>query len=196
MLEKILSLDAKLFIFLNGLGSAKYDGFWFLITKQLYWTPFFILILYFIFKKIGIKQGLFVLVFVAILITVNDQTTNLIREIFKRLRPCNDPAINKTIRMILLNPLKMEYYKPIQYSFVSGHASNSMATMLFIYLLMRKYYKYTGLVFIFPLVFAYSRIYCGVHYPTDILGGYILGGSFGFIFYKLYDFLQAKRLIK
>ena len=196
MLEKILSLDTKLLIFLNELGSEKYDGFWFLITKQIYWTPFFILLLYLIFKKIGIKQGLIVLVFVAILITVNDQTTNLIRLIFKRLRPCNDPEINKTIRLILLNPLKMEYYRPIQYSFVSGHASNSMATMLFIYLLMRKYYKYIGLVFIFPLVFAYSRIYCGVHYPIDILGGYIYGGTLGFAFYKLYGFLQTRKIIK
>ena len=54
-----------------------------------------------------------------------------------------------------------------------------MATMLFIFLLMKKHYKYIGLVFIFPLLFAYSRIYLGVHYPIDVLGGFIIGSLAG-----------------
>ena len=41
MLEKLRSLDTKLFIYLNGLGSETYDGFWLLITKQVNWIPFF-----------------------------------------------------------------------------------------------------------------------------------------------------------
>ena len=47
MLEKIIDLDKKVFIYLNGLGSETYDGLWLLITKQIYWTPFFLLIFYF-----------------------------------------------------------------------------------------------------------------------------------------------------
>ena len=194
MLEKILALDKELLIFLNGLGSSTYDPFWTFITKQSNWIPFFLVILYFIFKKTGPKKGAILVLFVFLLIVVNDQTTNIIRVIFKRLRPCNDPSVNEIIR-IFFDPIKKEFYKPIQYSFVSGHASNSMATMLFIFLLMRKHYKYIGLVFIFPLLFAYSRIYLGVHYPIDVLCGYIYGGTLGFLFYKLYRFLQFKKVI-
>jgi undecaprenyl-diphosphatase len=40
---------------------------------------------------------------------------------------------------------------------------------------------------LFPLIFAYSRIYLGLHYPLDILTGYLFGASFGFIAYKLYQ---------
>lgn len=194
MLDKILAIDKELLIFLNGLGSSTFDPFWMIITKQSSWIPFFLFLLYFVFKKSGTKKGVIIILFVFLLILVNDQTTNIIREIFRRLRPCNDPSVNHIIR-IFFDPIKKEFYKPIQFSFVSGHASNSMATMLFLFLLMREHYKYIGLVFIFPLVFAYSRIYLGVHYPIDVIGGFIYGGTLGFLFYKLYDFLQHKKVI-
>jgi undecaprenyl-diphosphatase len=194
MFEKILTLDKELLIFLNGLGTSAFDPFWILITKQSTWIPFFLTLLYLVFKKTGAKTGAIIILFVFLLILVNDQTTNLIRLVFKRLRPCNDPSVNQIIR-IFFDPIKKEFYKPIQYSFVSGHASNSMATMMLIFLLMRKNYKYMGLIFIFPLLFAYSRIYLGVHYPIDVLCGYIYGGTLGFLFYKLYRFFQYKKVI-
>jgi len=55
-----------------------------------------------------------------------------------------------------------------------------------LYLILKKYYKYIFLIFLYPLIFAYSRIYLGVHFPTDILMGYIFGASFGVLFYAVY----------
>jgi undecaprenyl-diphosphatase len=115
---------------------------------------------------------------VTLLLIVTDQTTNLFKVTFQRLRPCNNPEINTIIRLV----------KPSNsFSFFSGHAANSMATMTFLFLLLKKYYRYAFLVFLFPLIFAYSRIYLGLHYPMDILTGYLFGASFGFIAYKLYQ---------
>ena len=178
MLEKLLQLDVQLLVFLNSLGSTTYDGLWLFITKQSNWTPFFLVLLYLVFKKIGIKSTLYLLLFVTLLLVVTDQTTNLFKVTFQRLRPCNNPEINSIIRLV----------KPSNsFSFFSGHAANSMATMTFLFLILKKQYRYAFLIFLFPLIFAYSRIYLGLHYPLDILTGYLFGATFGIVTYKLYQ---------
>ena len=183
MLEKILSLDTELFVFLNGLGSPAYDGLWLFITKQSNWIPLFLLLLYVIFKKIGAKQTLYLLLFVALLVAFTDQMTNLVKNGFQRLRPCNNPEINSFIRVVQVRN---------SFSFFSGHASNSMAVATFLYFTLRSYFKYFGLIFLWPFIFAYSRIYLGLHYPGDILTGYLFGFTFGFLVFKLYKTAQKK----
>lgn len=183
MLEKIITLDKEVLVFLNGLGSTTYDGLWLLITKQLNWTPFFILVFYLIYKKIGGKNLLVVIISIALLILVTDQMANLFKNHFQRLRPCNDPQIKDVIRIVKQSS---------SFSFYSGHATNSMASTFFVFLILRKYYKYAFLLFLFPLIFAYSRIYLGLHFPADILTGYFFGAFFGIVFYKLYVLYQTK----
>jgi len=183
MLEKISTLDSELLVFLNGLGSTTYDGFWLLITKQLVWMPFFLLLVYLLYKKFGWKQLLIILGFVAVLILFTDQTANLFKATFQRNRPCNDPELAGIIRIV----------KPgSTYSFFSGHAINSMATTTFVFLFLRKYYQYTFFVFVFPLLFGFSRIYLGLHFPADILTGYLFGIAYGILFYKLHQYFQPK----
>ena len=183
MLEKIQSLDTELFVFLNSFGSESYDAFWLFITKQINWLPLFLLLLYLILKKIGVKQTLFVLLFVAILIAFTDQTTNLVKNTIQRLRPCNNPEINSFIRIVQVRK---------SFSFFSGHAANSMAVVSFLYFIFKKQFKYFGLLFLWPLIFAYSRIYLGLHYPVDILVGYLCGAIFGFLMFKIYRRVQLK----
>jgi undecaprenyl-diphosphatase len=178
MLEKVLQLDVQLLVYLNSLGSATFDGLWLFITKQSNWTPFFLLLLYLVYKKIGVKSTLFLLLFITLLLVVTDQTCNLFKYTFQRLRPCNNPDIKSIIRIVKSSDT---------FSFFSGHAANSMATMTFLFLLLKKYYRYAFLLFLFPLIFAYSRIYLGLHYPLDILTGYLFGASFGYVTYKLYQ---------
>lgn len=182
-MEQLIQLDKELFIFLNGLGSEPFDAFWLIITKQLHWTPFFVAVFYLLQRKIGWKNLGIILLFIAVLITFTDQITNLFKNHFQRLRPCNDEEISGIIRIVKSSKT---------YSFFSGHAANSMASTMFIFLLIRKYYKYTYLLFLFPLIFAYSRIYLGLHFPSDILTGYLFGGSLGFGFYKIYNHFSNK----
>ena len=160
MLEKLQSLDTQLFVYLNGLGSENFDGFWLFITKQVSWIPLFLLLFYLIYKKIGIKQTLYLLLFIAVLITITDQTTNVFKNGFQRLRPCNNPEIKSFIRIVQVRN---------SYSFFSGHAANTMAVATFLYLNFKKNFKYFALIFLWPLIFAYSRIYLGLHYPLDCL---------------------------
>jgi undecaprenyl-diphosphatase len=183
MLHKLISLDVQLFVYLNGLGSESYDGLWLFITKQINWIPLFLLLLYIIFKKLGAKQTLYVLLSIAILILITDQCTNLFKYNVQRLRPCNNPDIKTIIRIVQSRS---------SFSFFSGHAANSMASAVFIYHLIKPYFKYTFLLFLWPLIFAYSRIYLGLHYPLDILCGYLFGMLTGFSAFKVYQFTQIK----
>lgn len=184
MLEKLQALDTQLFVFLNGLGNSNYDAFWLYITKQSHWTVYFLFLLYLIYIKIGGKKTLLMLVFIALLILVSDQTCNFFKFTFERLRPCNNPEIKSFIRIVTSSAT---------FSFYSGHAANSMATMTFVFLLLKKHYRFIYLIFLFPLIFAYSRIYLGLHYPLDIITGYFFGAVFGYLFfygYKKYVLYQ------
>jgi undecaprenyl-diphosphatase len=183
MLEKIKELDTALFIYLNGLGSETYDKLWLFITNQLYWTPFFLFLFYLIYKKIGGKQTLYLLLFIAVLITFTDQTCNLFKATFQRLRPCNNPDIKSIIRIVQVRT---------SFSFFSGHAANTMAVATFLYLIFRNHFKYLGFLFLWPLIFAYSRIYLGLHYPGDILTGYFFGALFGSLLYLVYRKLKPR----
>ena len=181
MLENLLSLDVQLLVYLNGLGSEAYDGLWLFITKQTNWTPLFLILLYIIYTKVGIKQTLYILLAIAILILITDQSTNLVKYTVQRLRPCNNPDI--IIRAVKTSK---------SFSFFSGHAANSMAAAMFIYHVLKPYFKYTFLLFLWPLIFAYSRIYLGLHYPLDILCGYLFGMMTGLFVYRVYQFTQIK----
>lgn len=185
-MEKIIQLDKQLLVFLNGLGSEQYDGLWLLITKQLHWTPIFLFIFYLLYKNIGWKNLLLALVSIAVLIAFTDQFTNFIKDTFQRLRPCNDEEINGIIRIVKDSET---------FSFFSGHAANSMASTVFIFLILKKFYSKAYLLFLFPLIFAYSRIYLGLHFPGDILTGYVAGATFGYCMYKLYFAVQQKYLV-
>lgn len=177
MLEKIINIDKEVFVFLNGLGSPTFDTLWLYITKQLYWTPFFLLLAFLLQKKIGWKHLGIVMLFMALLLWIGNETVEFCKDTFQRLRPCNDPEIKDSIRIV---------HQSDTFSFFSGHAANSLSSMTFLYFILRKYYKYAYLIFLYPLIFAYSRIYLGVHFPGDIITGYVFGITLGYLFYRIF----------
>jgi len=185
MFQKLIHLDKELLIFLNNLGSPTFDGLWLIITKQAYWTPFFLFLAFLIYKKFGIKYLGIIILIIALLLFIGNESVEFCKTYFHRFRPCNDPEIKDLIRIV---------HHSKSFSFFSGHATNSMATMTFIYLILKKQYQYIFLIFLYPLIFAYSRIYLGVHFPIDILTGYVFGIILGTIFYKVFDYFLNKNL--
>jgi undecaprenyl-diphosphatase len=173
-LESIIQHDKELLVFLNGLGNENWDSFWLIITNQFSWIPLYIFFFFLIFKTFGWKKGLAFIVITSLMIAFSDQLTVFIKHTTERLRPCSDPTIN--IRDVLNRK---------SFSFVSGHATTSTAVTLLMHLTLRNYYKYTILFFIWPLLFAYSRIYVGVHFPGDVTIGALLGSLIGYIFYLI-----------
>ena len=173
----IIQKDKELLIFLNNLGNENWDALWLGITHQLNWSPLFISIIFLVIKNFGWKRGGVVLVAMILLVAFSDQFTNLIKNSVERLRPNNDPEIKHLLRIFI---------KPQSFSFMSGHATTSAFFSVFVVLLLRDKYKFIYLILLFPLVFAYSRVYLGVHFPIDISVGIIIGTLFANFYFRVY----------
>ena len=182
MFDKLKSLDIDLLIFLNNLGSEQFDFLWLIITNKYTWIPLYIFLIYLHLNSIRLKiRSIFLFFFViGILILFTDQSSNLSKQFFEILRPCNDESVSRLIRVVKTGCGGL-------YGFFSAHAANSFAIATFFYFLHSKYYKIGKLLFIWATVVSYSRVYCGVHFPTDIVigGAYgLIAGYIAFIFYQ------------
>lgn len=183
MFENIVAKDQELLVYLNNLGTTFWDPIFMYITHQINWWPFFVFLMFLLLKKISLKQfGLLVLTLTAFFF-FTDQMTNVVKYAVERLRPVNDPDILPQLRYL------RGANSP---SFFSGHASNSSGSILLVFLILKRYYKYAWIIFFFPLLFAYTRIYLALHYPLDILCGYIFGISSGFMFFYLYKYFNNR----
>lgn len=179
MLEQIEALDTQLFIYLNNLGSTTWDSFWLIYTEIPTHLPLMLVIGFLLYKKLGQKKFLLLLLFITIMVTLTDQLTNLAKHTFQRPRPCRVPELEGTIRSIAKYCGRFGYF--------SGHSSNSMALAIFMGLFLKPNYpKLFVFLIIWALGMGYSRIYIGVHYPADLLTGFTVGALVALLFYKLF----------
>jgi len=187
MLDLILEYDHKLFLWLNNLGNESFDWFWMLMTNKLFNFFVYSIALIYLLKKTDIKSLISMILFLSILILISDQTSNLFKNFFERLRPCYDEQISSYMRLVKDSCGGL-------YSFFSAHASNSFALASFFFFV---YYKIIQrkiiLFFVLASLVSYSRVYIGVHYPLDIITGSVFGFVSGFILFKFWIF-SLKRI--
>jgi undecaprenyl-diphosphatase len=183
MIPNIEYLDQQIVLLVNGVHTPWLDEFMWIISGKLTWIPLYLFLIYLIYKfnGWGITWKFVLMVIVAIALT--DLTaTYAFKEVFKRYRPSHHEHLGKLLHFYQMKP--GEYYKGGQYGFVSSHAANFTALMVANLLLLRQHARWL----IYPLIgcwllISLSRIYLGVHYPTDILGGTLLGAVFGYLAY-------------
>ncbi len=186
MLDALIEWDKELFLFLNGLGTDTWDGFWLFITNKLSSIPLYALLLFLTYKNLGLKRTLVVLVFVGLLITATDQLANFFKYGVARLRPCHDMEVSGLARLVKKSCGG-------KFGYFSAHASNSMALASFFSVILKTSIKKIGLfLFVWATLVAYSRIYIGVHFPLDVITGSFIGILFGWLFAKLSIFAFQK----
>lgn len=183
MLEKLLEWDRNTLIYLNNLSGASFDEFWTVVTSITAWIPLFLFIMFLLVRFSNLKTGIFKVLAIALMVAVVLLMTNMTKATVARLRPNNDMTVNTLIRVLK---------HPVDYSFFSGHAATSFSITILVFLFLGKRTRWAGLFFLWPLLFASSRIFVGVHFPMDVLVGAIVGVIMGLISYKVYQLIAQK----
>ena len=184
MLEILKSFDQQFFLFLNGLHFPFLDTIMFWGTNTLTWFPLYVLLLYFLILRFR-WQVLWILLFTALMIIVSDQLSNIVKELVARPRPSHEAGLSGLHTV--------NGYRGGQFGFYSAHASTNLAIAVFMIILLGRPFPYfSTLMLAWAFFMSYTRVYLGVHYPGDILAGWIAGGLIGWGFGQLCGWFIGK----
>lgn len=166
-------MDETLLLLINGCHNDYWDEVMWMLTYRFTWIPLYIAIAIAVMRTVGWRRGLFFLVSVALTILLADQVcSHVIRPWAERLRPSN--AENPLSAMIHL----VHDYRGGAYGMPSCHAANTVG-LLTIMCWQFRHRALLALLTVWMLAQIYSRMYLGVHYPTDLLVGAVVGAVCG-----------------
>lgn len=185
MLDAIIDFDKRLLLLLNSWNAPWLDQIMMALTNGVYWLPLFLLIIGAIIYRYKLN-AIIVFVYLIIVIVLTDQiSSSIIKPWIGRLRPSHDPDLKDLVHIV-------NNYRGGLYSFVSSHATNAFGVATFLFLAVRSRVRWIWVMFIWASIFAYTRIYLGVHYPLDILCGGVLGAFIAYAIAQLGRILPGK----
>ncbi len=183
----ILGVDRALTLLLNGGGRNIFmDNIVLVFTSGYTWIPLYISLLFIVLRNNEKWKQILLIIFSVSLCYAISCGLNLgyIKPLLARPRPFFDTAIASQLHIV-------NNYKPEGFSFFSAHSCNSFLLATFFAFLVRS--KLLNIcLFSWAVLTAYSRIYLGVHYVSDVVVGTIIGMMIGAIIYIIYNYIYKK----
>ncbi len=180
MFTMLTEADRYILAFVNGSDSLFMGNLAVVLTSGLTWIPLYLSLLFVVIKNNETMRQIMLVVGCALLcIVLSDGVADfVVKPLVARLRPTYDPLVKYSIDIV-------NGIRGTQYSFFSAHASNTFCIAMFFSMLIRNR-KFVIAMVLWSLVNCWTRLYLGVHYPSDILVGLVWGAIVGVVVYLLY----------
>lgn len=179
----LIGLDQDITLWLNNMHSMLSDQFWFFMSDKKVWIPLYLLVVIFLFIRLGWKKALVVIAAIGLTFAACDMTSTFIKHLAERLRPCyNTGMLNGGLRVLEGRGGK--------FGFFSAHAANAFGCYIcavkgFRLDKSRKYRMFMAIGLLWAIMVAASRIFVGKHYFGDVLVGIAVGTFFGLLISRL-----------
>lgn len=176
----LIETDRAILSFFNGSESLFLDNISVILTSGLTWIPLYVSLLYVVVKNNETMRQIMLVIGCTILCVALTaiMADFIVKPLVARPRPTYDPFIKYSIKVV-------DDMRASGFSFFSAHAANTFGLAVFFSLLIRNFKIVTALVF-WSLLNCWTRLYLGVHYPSDILVGLMWGAFVGCFAYYVY----------
>lgn len=194
MIDWLEAIDRNIVLTINSWNSPLMDDIMWTFSASITWIPLYLFLIYLGFKKLGWKKTLLFIGSVILAVGCTDFIcSGIIKETVQRYRPSHNLLLTNSLHFFQFED--GSFYKGGQYGFVSSHAGNFFTIAWTAGWILQAHYKrLLPTLLILATIISYSRIYLGVHYLSDIIGGFLVGTTVAILVYRYFYLKFEKRI--